>query len=81
MSQAKRSFAPVRSDRQAIAERVYAYICSYVDDWGYSPARGEIAYDLGLSRHQVDLALVRLHGARRLVAHSTMPTNYLPPVA
>ena len=69
------------NEREAIAERVYGYICSYVDDWGYSPARGEIAYDLGLSRHQVDLALVWLHGAQRLMAHSTMPMNHLPPVA
>ena len=37
-------------EREVLAERVYRYIGSYVDDWGYSPARGEIAYDLGLSR-------------------------------
>ena len=69
------------NEREAIAERVYRYICSSVDDWGYSPARGEIAYDLGLSRRQVDLAMIRLHSAQRLAEHSTMPTNHLPPVA
>ena len=69
------------NEREVPAERVYGYICSYVDEWGYSPARGEIAYDLGLSRRQVDLALIRLHSAQRLMARSTMPMNYLPPVA
>ena len=66
------------NERQEIAERVYTYICSYVDEWGYSPHWKEIELDLGLTKHQVDLALVRLHGAGRVQEHSTMPTNYLP---
>ena len=70
------------NERQEQTERVYNYLCSYINEWGYSPNRKEIAFDLGLTKHQVDRALVRLRGAGRVREHSTMPTAYtLPPVA
>lgn len=68
--------------RLPLSERVYCYICSYLDGWGYTPEADEIAYDLGATRYQVDLALRALRHAGRIQSDSTMPVRRpLPPAA
>jgi hypothetical protein len=65
-------------------ERLYNYLVAFVGDNGYPPRRCDIGDDLGISEYQLDRALLRLRGARRICEGSTLPTVYsdpLPPAA
>lgn len=57
------------------AERVYDYLCQYLNDFIQPPTRREIAADLHLNPSQVARALFWLEDAGKVHPGSTMPRD------
>ena len=60
-----------------VSERVYEYLCCYLNVWVDPPTPGEIAKELKLAPSQVLQALANLNGAGRLSPKSSIPRAYL----
>lgn len=59
------------------AERVYLFLCEYLDDFIQPPTRAEIAADLHLTSSEVSRALFCLEDMGKVHPGSTMPLNYM----
>ena len=62
------------ADITQTTERLDSYLVAFFADNGYSPRRRDIYDDLGITEYQLDRALARLRGAKRVCEGSTLPT-------
>lgn len=49
-----------------VTEKIYAFICDYIREVGYSPSLKEIAENCYVSRSRLDIYLGRLEGSGRI---------------